>query len=390
MHRQILDILCSENRQSRGIRVETSVDFRVRLRDTLEHREPRRIPAAGSFRPEIWDRLEAHFDTTDHDRVLDRFGIGVRGAGLEPSNAFREVATPLSEHLRASEVGVGRGRWVRMTSDGYYEDDWGVVRRLRSDGAYFHFVRHPLAAAGNPDEYRFPDPDLPEIYDDVRNTVERYRDRYFVSAGMSYPFRQAWNLRGYEQFMVDLYHHRGFAEKLLDRLTEVWTAIVVHFVEIGVDIVTMGGDVATQRGMMVDPEVWRRYCKPRLMRIIEEARRHGEVFFCFHSDGDFTPIVGDLIEIGWDIIDPVQPECMDPAFVKREYGAEVVIEKTISSQRTMPFGTPEDVRAEVKNRIDDCGAGGGLILGPSNTVQFDVPVENIIACYEAIDEYGRK
>ena len=366
------------------------MSFRRRLIDTIQHREPDCVPAAGSFRPEVWDKLEKHFQTEDHDMVLEELGIGVRTAGLEPGNSFKEQATTVPQKYRATEVGAGWRRWVKMTSDGYYQDEWGVVRRLRSDGTYFHFVRHPLTGAENVSGYRFPDFSLPERYQVVKEQVNRYRSRFLVSAGMSYPFRLAWNLRGYQQFLVDLYHNPRFAEELLDSLTEIWIETAQNLITIGVDIITMGGDVATQRGMMMDPNLWRAYCKPRLKTIIEETRRRGDVFFCYHSDGDFTPIVEDLIEIGWDIIDPVQPECMNPSEVKRRFGSRIVLEKTVSSQRTMPFGTPEDVRTEIRQRIDECAAGGGLILGPSNSVQFDVPVENILACYEAVREFGKR
>lgn len=132
---------------------------------------------------------------------------------------------------------------------------------------------------------------------------------------------------------------------------------------------------------MLSPQIWRRYFKPRLKTWLQEVRREGDIYFMFHSDGDMEPVFGDVVEIGFDVINPIQPECMDVVAIKRRFGDQVCLHGTISCQRTLPYGTPEDVEAEVRQRIDCCGRDGGFILSPSNTITPDVSLENILALY---------
>jgi uroporphyrinogen decarboxylase len=115
---------------------------------------------------------------------------------------------------------------------------------------------------------------------------------------------------------------------------------------------------------------------------LDEVRREKDTYFMFHSDGNMLDVMGDLIEIGFDAITPIQPECMDVAKIKRQFGDQACLHGTISCQKTLPFGTPDDVASEVRHRISCCGKDGGLILAPSNTVQPDVPIENILALYK--------
>jgi uroporphyrinogen decarboxylase len=141
--------------------------------------------------------------------------------------------------------------------------------------------------------------------------------------------------------------------------------------------------------MIMSPATWREWFKGRLASIIEEAQavKPGLPIF-YHSDGNPEAIIPDLIEIGVTILNPVQPECIDPVMVKRQYGNHLALWGTIGTQTTMPFGTPEQVRAEVKHRIETVGYDGGLVLGPTHSLEPDVPWENIVALYEAIEEYG--
>ena len=114
-----------------------------------------------------------------------------------------------------------------------------------------------------------------------------------------------------------------------------------------------------------------------------------DALLCYHSDGYIEPIIPDLIEIGVDVLNPVQPECMDPAKLKKLYGDKLAFWGTIGIQRTLPFGTPEEVEAEVKERIETVGKGGGLYLSPTHSIAPEVPLENIFALVEAVKEYGR-
>jgi len=142
--------------------------------------------------------------------------------------------------------------------------------------------------------------------------------------------------------------------------------------------------------MMLSPKLWREYFKPRLRELIQETKRLKDVYFLFHSDGYIKPVIPDIIEIGFDILDPIQPESMDPIEIKKLYGDRIILRGTISMQKTMPFGKVDDVRKEVISRIENCGKGGGFILAPSNTVLLDDPVENILTLYETAKKFRKK
>jgi uroporphyrinogen decarboxylase len=351
---------------------------RERVWRTLHHLAPDRPPADGTFRAEVWENLRTHFGTRNDDQIMDILGIDFRRAFIEPPDEFTAIAAPAP-----GAVGVGSRNLARFLPNGEFQDDRGIRRVLDSTGSYFNYTYHPLASAGSPDAYVFPSTDRPERYAHVRRQVNSYKGRYMIQVETGNVFRDAWELRGFEQFLMDMYLDPQFAAGLLERITQHKIAEVRHVIEAGADIIQMAGDIATQQGMMISPDWWRAEVKPRLGQVIAATRRR-DVYFYFHSDGAMQEVIPDLIEIGFDIVDPVQPECMDPVALKRRVGGHITLHSTLSSQRTLPFGTPADVRAEVRARINECGQDGGLILAPSNVVQHDVPIDNLVALYDEI------
>jgi uroporphyrinogen decarboxylase len=217
---------------------------------------------------------------------------------------------------------------------------------------------------------------------------------YAVQVELPHPsgtlFECAWLLRGLEDLLVDFVIHPTLAAALLDKLTASGIESATRLARAGVDILLTGDDVGTQRGMLMSPKMWRKWLKPRLAEIIAASKgAKPDLIIFYHSDGDIEPIIPELIEIGVDVLNPVQPECMDPVHLKREYGGELAFWGTIGTQTTMPFGTPDEVKATVVERIETVGQGGGLLLAPTHVLEPDVPWENIAAFFEAIDEYGR-
>ena len=203
-------------------------------------------------------------------------------------------------------------------------------------------------------------------------------------------FEVAWGVRGYESFLTDLIDQKDMAAALLDRITDMRRQMARIFARAGVDVLRLGDDVGTERGMMIGRATWAEWLKPRLASVIRAARDiNPDILVFYHSDGDCREVIPELIEIGIDILNPVQPECMDPAEIKRLYGDRLAFWGTIGTQTTMPFGTPDDVRREVLTRIETVGRGGGLLLGPSHLLQDDVPWDNVLAFFDAVDRYGR-
>ncbi len=349
-----------------------------RVRMTLSQVAPDRPPLDGAFRPEVWRSLRAYLGMHDDDQIKDMLGFDFRQAVIEPSAEFASTAVPGPVE---AYVGVGSRDLVRILPTGEFEDDRGIRRVIDSTNTYFRFTHHPLRGAESPDAFTFPNPDLPERYAHISAQVQRFKDRYMVQVETGNIFRDAWELRGFEQFLMDTRLNHAFTTRLLDRITDHKIADVSRMIQAGADIIQMAGDIASGQGMLISPAWWRAEIKPRLARVITATRRPG-IYYYFHSDGAMQTVIPDLIDIGFDIIDPLQPECMDVFALKHQYGTHITFRSTLSSQRTLPFGSVEDVRAEVRARIRELGHDGGLILAPSNAVQPDVPLANLLAVYD--------
>ena len=180
----------------------------------------------------------------------------------------------------------------------------------------------------------------------------------------------------------------GIAERIYDRLYGFITAYGVRLAEAGVDVVQIYGDLAMQDRLLMNPDVWRRFDKPRLAHLITEVKRaNPDVYVFMHSDGKMTDIIPDLVEVGLDILNPIQPECQDPLEVKKTWGDRLVLHGGVSNQRSIPLGTPQEVKDEVRRLLDHCSPGGGFVLGPANVLLPEFPVENIVAMYETVSEY---
>lgn len=348
---------------------------RERVLACYEHREPDRVPLHGSFRREVWEKLCKFFATDDRSRITELFGFDFAGVGVNPDPEWLERSRP-------SPYGYGIPH-----PDGSIEDASGVRRKHL--GPYMRYLHHPLSRKQNLDTYRFPDYSKPLFWEGVEKRIKELKKNYVVSAGTGTFFRDAWHLRGLESWLCDIASDEAFVRALLDRMLEYKLQLARGFAQRGIDVFSMGGDIAMHTGPFMSPKVYRRLFQPYDATLINECKKYGVKHFYLHSDGNLMPILEDLIDAGITIINPVQPECMDPYQVKKKYGDKLVLDGTISSQHTLPFGTVEDVRREVEERIEFCGRDGGLIIAPNNVVQFDVPIENLLTVYETARSYAR-
>ncbi|HWQ84366.1 MAG TPA: uroporphyrinogen decarboxylase family protein, partial [Anaerolineales bacterium] len=193
-------------------------------------------------------------------------------------------------------------------------------------------------------------------------------------------FECAWALRGYERMLSDFALNPDLAEQILDIPYRYHLAVAKKLTALGVDMIWTGDDVGAQNAMLISPKMWRKFLKPRMANFIAELKAiNPQVKVAYHSDGAIYPIIPDLIEIGLDVLNPIQPASMDPVRLKREYGDQLCFWGSIDEQHTLPFGTAGDVRAEVCTRLETLGKNGGLILGPTHHVQLDTPMENFWA-----------
>jgi uroporphyrinogen decarboxylase len=313
--------------------------------------------------------LKRHFQTKDWSVVLQALGI--------------EGWAELTPELR---------RPVRWIDDRTHEDSWGVRFRFGEAARYQEWLSGPLQKAESTADvahYHFPTTtDIRDPVNYAARVAQLKRDGNFVSGGIENPFKRLWHLRGYENALMDYLANLEVLEAIYDKLFALAAETSVRMTRAGVDMIKVVGDVAMQDRIIMGPDPWRKVDKPRFAALIAACRViNPQVRFFFHSDGKLTDLMDDLIEVGFTVINPIQPECMDPLEVKRRWGRRITLHGCISLQRTLPFGTVADVRAEVETLIRECGRDGGLVLMPSNVIQPDSPIENIIACYHTVRDF---
>jgi len=259
---------------------------------------------------------------------------------------------------------------------------------LEIPGSSYHFTYYisPLRKIDDADEIdRFPI-DIGEEYQ-TEHLLQEVREKHnqgrvaVSRCGMMY--EDAWQIRGYEEFLMDMMTCPENCDILLDKLCERNKRTAIACAKAGVDILYFGDDVANQRSMMFSVDIWRTFLKSRWAEVFAAVKAiRPEVSIWYHSDGNIAPIIPELIEIGVDIINPVQPECMDPVEIKRLYGNRIVIDGAIGTQTVMPFGTPQDVRSTVRSMKEKLGYDGAYIISPTHRLEPEVPPENIVAFLE--------
>jgi uroporphyrinogen decarboxylase len=262
-------------------------------------------------------------------------------------------------------------------------DEWGIGHLAAGPEGTLDKTYPPLAQARSVKEIDvFPLPVIEPSHDTSR--VEGCHAAgypVFGYAGSIYEW--AWWLRGMEQFMVDLVHDPALAEAVLRKVETHTTRLALATAGAGVDVLCFYDDVGMQRGMQIAPALWRQYVKPVWQRVLETVRgRFPQAAFFLHCCGKIEAILPDVVELGFHVLHPIQPECMDFEDVYHRFGSRIVAAATLSAQRTFPFGSAADVRREV-HRLADIAADHRTILMPSNRIQPETPWENVVAFAEA-------
>ena len=267
---------------------------------------------------------------------------------------------------------------------GTWFDEWGIGHW--AGGLEGTLERHypPLAGANSAGQVdSLPSPTIDAGAD--RSAVDRFHAAgypVFGYAGSIYEW--SWWLRGMEQFLMDLVVEPALAEAVLRKVEQHTTRLALATAETGVDVLCFYDDAGMQRGMQLAPALWRRFVKPAWQRVLDAVRtRFPDVRFFLHCCGKIEAIVADIVELGFHVLHPIQPECMDFAAVYEQFGHRIALAATISAQRTFPFGTPDDVREEVRRLAEIVAADRRAIFLPSNRIQPETPWENILAFADA-------
>lgn len=358
------------------------VSSRERCIGAILHQELDRIPLVLRIRPEPYSKLVRALGIkhgeAEYDEVYECLGIDEYGA---PGVGIKSPYAPIQSVPRDEE-----GGWF-LRHEGPFElhtNIWKVETLWAPEHAYtYSYHRHPFTHIEDLNDFIWP-----TVIAEDQTAIIRYRRRHedhYVGSGCLQVFETAWKLTGMQRFLIGMHNDDPLIIRLMDELFRISTQQGILEAEAGVDFVCNGDDVGSQNSMIVSPRLWRRHLKPRYAGMFREFKKRG-AYVMFHSDGWIEPIIPDLIDIGVDILNPVQPECMNPAELKIKYGDELCFDGTIGVQSTLPHGTPEQVAEEIRYRIQTCGPTG-LILGPTHSMQPDVPVENILSMYEAARTY---
>jgi len=356
------------------------MNSKERILTTINHQEPDKVPLDSWMAPEVAEVI-------------------IDGLNIDISNDPLALSKALGNDLLYSLLGFCDGfssifKEERKIGENLYQDDFKIKWRKKSfkHGSYCEFVEHPLAEIKDYDRYVWPDPFV--IYKDgfelYRDLIRKDGKEYAILGGCACTmFEACWYLRGLENFLTDFYLNKDFVVELLDKTMDISLKISKKLVELGVDIIWWGDDVSNERGPYISPKLFRELIKPRYAKMVDEVRRiNKDVKIAFHCDGKVDWVIEDFIELGFDILNPLQPDVNDVAEIKKKYGKKLTFWGNVDTRKIMTKGTFRDVADEVRHVIEVLSPGGGHILCTNHTVQAsERAVDNMVAYYWAAENY---
>jgi len=340
------------------------------------HEKPDRILYAASFTADLARRVREHISTDD---IAGHYGyLCPVEVGLRPPDGWQPI--DYSSYWQGEDLPEGTGfdgYGVAMVPSGFYHF-WGYVSPLRNATSLSEIENYPLDDMST---WRA---------DHMAGEVAAAHDAGKVSSiFVGHMYESAWQIRGYEQFLLDTIERPDWAECLLERLFRQNMVRAEAAAKAGVLYVKCGDDVANQNALMFNKPTWAKLIHSRwakLWRRVHEINPDARIWY--HTDGNCLDVVDDFVEAGLDVLNPIQPECLDIDEIHRRHKGRLSFDGGMGTQSTMPWGTPDDVRARVKELIDKYGREGGLLIAPTHVLEPEVPLENIDAFAEACREYG--
>lgn len=301
-------------------------------------------------------------------------------------DARQKVADYLGDPNFESKI----GNHLAGCEDGYFteirpnfwQDQFGIVWNRTIDKDIGNVAEY-LISSPDLSSYRFPKPNLERNARTYEQLIAQHPNEFrFGGVGFSM-FERAWTLRGMENLLADMILNPKFVDDLLDKILEYNLAVIDHLLHYDVDCVRFGDDWGQQTGLIMGPRLWRRFIKPRVKAMYARVKSAGK-FVMQHSCGAVQELFPDLIEMGLDIFNTFQPEVMEVAFCKREYGRHLTFYGGISTQQVLPRVGPTEVKRVVREMIATIGKDGGYIVAPTHAIPRDVPPENIVAFIETV------
>lgn len=376
---------------------------RQRVLTTINHEEPDRVPIiigtsnTTTLKAQPYRRLKAKLGLQTPDNyIYDWPELGSVAPDEIVLERLHGDARGVLDRFPAHVYSRNQSRPPHAS----FIDDWGSGQIEVEPGHWYPGV-HPLAEASTLEEiegYPWPDMDDPSRVAHVRQQARRLaeEDRYAIIATpwLLFPLERAFAMQGMDRFLLNLALHPEFAHALLVKIAGLCQELMGHFLrELGdnVDIIKIGDDLGTQDRLLISPTMYRQVLKPIHAAYIAFIKGHTQAKVLFHTDGDVFDLLDDFVEIGVDILNPIQTSAgkmANLAELKRRYGRNLVFCGALDTQRVLPSGTPEEVRQEVRRVIDLLGPGGGYMLASVHTIMDEVPPENILAMVDAAVESG--
>jgi uroporphyrinogen decarboxylase len=377
---------------------------RERVLAAINHNEPDRVPIiigtsnTTAMKMKPYQRLKEHLGIQAQDGYIYNWPE-LGSAALDEETLVRLHSDARGVLDRFPE-GTYRRNQNRPPHSPFI-DDWGIGQIETEPGVWFPGL-HPLAEASTLEDieaYPWPDMDDPTRVAHVGNEAGRLAEEneYAIIATpwLLFPFERANALMGMEGFLPQLVINPEFAQALLRRITDLCKSLMGHFLDElddNVDIIKIGDDLGTQDSLLISPKMYREYLKPLHAEFISFIKERTEAKVFFHTDGDVFNLVEDFIEIGIDILNPIQTSAGKMANLeelKKRFGIRMTFCGAIDTQDLLPYGSPDQVRQEVERVIAALGPGGGYMVASVHTIMDDVPPENILAMEDAVEEFGQ-
>jgi uroporphyrinogen decarboxylase len=366
---------------------------RERVRTALDHREPDRVPVdLGGWQSGI------SYET--YEPLKELLGIDEPTSIEERVQGLAWVDEPVLRRFGVDTRYVfprgSRGDGTISKPDDRFVDEWGIEWFRPVDSYYYDIFSAPLRVSTRAgiDAHRWPAGIGREREAQLKREAEGIsRGGYALFTCLAGVFEQATYLRGMDRLFIDLIQDPGYFRTLLEKVLQVEMDMYAPFFDaVGdrLDVVQYWGDLGSQQGPLISPAHYREYVKPLEAELVRFTKSRTGARVCLHSCGAVAEFIPDLIDAGYDVLNPVQTTArgMDPVRLKREFGKDMVFWGGVDTQRTLPFGTKTDIRAAVENLIGALGAGGGYILAPCHNIQALTPPENVIAAFEAARDAG--
>ncbi len=356
-----------------------------RVLKAINFEEPDRVPIFITITPQVAEKLSQFLGISEYTHPDS------------PLAENRISYTELLVHLGNDLVGIGacapKDNPTREIEKDILINEWKIT--FRKTDLYAEMIEHPLAHAetvADIENFEFPDPLAEGRFDHAKRMVEKYGKQYAICGDTETTILEvSWYLVGMEKFFMDFAMKKDYVFALMDRVMEYSIRVAKELIKIGADIIWLGDDVGTQQGMMISPKMWRETFKERMRFVIRELKReNSNIKIAYHCCGSYFPIMADLIEIGVDILNALQPTAvnMDLKKIKDTFGAQAALFGGIDTQGAVPFGLLNDVENEVKRVITAAAKGGGYILAGAHNIQPDTSVEKLVKIFDFAKKYG--